>query len=208
MRHGSPGQRWADNRHMSLRQDDPNPTLQRLAPWRTLSRRVVFSGGPVREVAIETVALPTGRVVDDYYQVRFPDYVLIYPEMNDGTVGMLRQYKHGVRRVCLAFPGGGIEGNETPQAAAARELREELGCVASGWESLGSFVTNSNQGCNTAHLFRARECHRVSQPDSGDLEASELVFLDGVSLREPVRLEEIGVTSHVALLLLATARGR
>jgi ADP-ribose pyrophosphatase len=140
--------------------------------------------------------------------VRFPDYVLIYPEMNDGTVGMLRQYKHGVRRVCLALPGGGLEDIETPQAAAERELREELGCTAPVWESLGSFVTNSNQGCNTAHLFRARECRRVTDPNSGDLEATELVFLDPVSLREPARLQEIGVASHVALLLLASERGR
>jgi ADP-ribose pyrophosphatase len=191
---------------MSPRQNRPvNARQQMLMPWRTLSRRTVFSGGPVREVAVETVELPSGVVVNDYYQVRLPDYVLVYPEMNDGTVGMLRQYKHGVRRVCLAFPGGGIEGMETPQAAAERELREELGCVASAWERLGSFVTNSNQGCNIVHLFRARDCLRVTDPQSGDLEATELVFLDAVDLREPARLDEIGVASHVALLLLARA---
>ena len=41
--------------------------------------------------------------------------------------------------------------------AARRELLEETGCVAERWTSLGSYVTNGNQYCNTAHLFRADE---------------------------------------------------
>ena len=43
-------------------------------------------------------------------------------------------------------------------------------------------------------------------PLLGDREATELVFLDAVSLKEPARLEETGVASHVALLLLASKR--
>src|SRR5688572_12356027 len=79
-----------------------------LRPWQVVSREVVFSGGPVREVSKESVRLPDNRFVPDYYVVRFPDYVLVYAEMEDGRVAMLRQYKHGPRRVCLTFPGGAI----------------------------------------------------------------------------------------------------
>jgi ADP-ribose pyrophosphatase len=155
-------------------------------------------------VAIESVQLPDGRVVADYYGVRFPDYVLVFAEMEDGRVAMLRQYKHGARRVCLTFPGGAIEAGEEPIDAARRELMEEIGCLAQKIDRLGAFVTNANQGCNTAHLFRATGCRVVAAPASGDLEEAELLLLDPASLVHPERIAEIGLATHVTLLLLAT----
>ena len=174
--------------------------------WRTLHRETVFAGGPIQEVAIETVQLPDGRIVFDYYQIRLPDYVLIYVEMPDGTVPLLRQYKHGLRRVCLAFPGGAIEADESPEGAARRELREELGMAADHWEYLGALVANANQGCNTAHLFRARSVRRVGDPDSDDLEEATVEYFDRAAREAPGCIAEIGQASHVALLLLANDR--
>jgi ADP-ribose pyrophosphatase len=179
-----------------------------LLPWKTLNRRRIFAGGPVQELAIETIELPDGRIIADYYQIVLPDYVLIYAEMVDGTVPMLRQYKHGLRRVCLAFPGGAIESGESPLAAAQRELKEELGYVADRWQGLGAFVTNANQGCNTAHLFRATEVRQVATPRSGDLEDVLIEHFDRERLTTVDRIEEIGQATHVALLLLATDRVR
>jgi ADP-ribose pyrophosphatase len=174
-----------------------------LRNWKTVERKQLFAGGPVREVAVESVLLPDGRTVPDYYVIRLPDYVLIYAEMADGTVPMLRQYKHGPRRVCLTFPGGAIEADESPLDAARRELREELGCEARDWHSLGAFVTNANQGCNSAHLFRAVGCTQVAEPCSGDLEETVVAYFDRSALLAPGRVAEIGLASHVALLLLA-----
>ncbi len=124
--------------------------------------------------------------------------------MEDGHVVMLRQYKHGARRVCLTFPGGSIEAGEMPADAARRELMEEIGCQAQKLESLGAFVTNANQGCNTAHLFRATGCRRVAEPSSGDLENADILMVDRAELLHPRCVDDIGLASHVALLLLAT----
>ncbi len=172
--------------------------------WRTLTSQTVFSGGPIREVSIESVELPDGRRVDDYYVVRMPDYVLVFAEMHDGTVPVLRQYRHGPRRICLTFPGGTLENQESPLDAAQRELLEELGCTAEQWHSLGHYVTNANQGCNTAHFFRASGCAVTSAPRSHDLEDTEVEYLNRDALLSPSLLAEVGLVSHVALLLLAT----
>ena len=180
--------------------------MAQLTPWETLTREVIFSGGPIREVSIESVRLPDGRVIPDYYVVRFPDYVLVYVEMEDGRVPLLRQYKHGVRRVCLTFPGGAVEPGERPEDAARREMMEEMGCVAQELESLGAFVTNANQGCNTAHLFKARGCRIVAEPSGPDLEEAEVIFMEPAALAAPERLGEMGLATHVALLLLAAPR--
>jgi ADP-ribose pyrophosphatase len=176
----------------------PDPT------WTVLGRSPRFAGGPIREVAIEHVRLPDGTEIEDYYRVTMADFALVFAAMDDGRVMMLRQYKHGAGRVCLTFPGGALGDGETPIDAARRELLEETGCVAERWASYGAYVTNANQYCNRAHLFRADGCRRVSSPTSPDLERPELVIVAEHELLQPDVLPRIGLASHVALIAVAT----
>jgi len=180
--------------------------MTELKNWATLERRVEFSGGPIREIAKETVLLPDGRVIPDFYTAKMGDYALVYAVTDDGSVLVLRQYKHGVGRVCLTFPGGYIAPGEDPAIGAERELLEETGYRASRLTSLGAFVTNANQGCNTAHLFRADGCRRERDPDAGDLEEMELVLFKPDELLSQDRLAEMGVLGYVTLVLLAESR--
>jgi ADP-ribose pyrophosphatase len=181
---------------------------RRLDPWKTLSRIPVFSGGPIREITRESVQLPDGRIVDDYFTARFGDYALVYAVTREGEVLVLRQYKHGVGRVCLTFPGGYVAPGEDPGLAAERELLEETGYRAGRLAHLGSFVVNANQGCNTAHLYRADGCWKECEPNAGDLEEMELHRMTPAELLTPGSLDEFGVLGYVTLLLLATRADR
>jgi ADP-ribose diphosphatase len=176
-------------------------------PWTTLDRRVEFSGGPIREIVRETVQLPDGRIIPDFYTARMGDYALVYAVTTEGKVLVLRQYKHGLGRVCLTFPGGYVAPGEDPAVAAERELLEETGYRGRKLTSLGSFVTNANQGCNTAHLFRIDGCQCECDPDSGDLEEMELTVFEPAELLSPSRFAEMGVLSYVTLVLLAERAG-
>ena len=178
-----------------------------LERWSTLSRRPIYSGGPITELAIETVQLPDGRRIDDYHVLRMPDFALVFATTGDGNVIALRQYRHGVGRVGIGFPGGRVEAGESALTAAQRELREETGYESPAWTSLGSYVTNANQRCNVAHLFRAESCCLVTTPASGDLENQEILLLPPARLLTAASIEEIGMASHVALLTLATHPG-
>ena len=178
-----------------------------MKPWTTLDRRVEFSGGPIREIVRETVQLPDGRIIPDFYTARMGDYALVYAVTTEGKVLVLRQYKHGLGRVCLTFPGGYVAPGEDPAVAAERELLEETGYRGGKLTSLGSFVTNANQGCNTAHLFRVDGCQRECDPDSGDLEEMELTLFEPAELLSPSRFAEMGVLSYVTLVLLAERAG-
>jgi ADP-ribose pyrophosphatase len=172
--------------------------------WLVTDRRTVFAGGPIRRIAVETVLLPDGRRVSDYYRIEMPDFALVFASDERERVIVLRQYKHGVGRVCLAFPGGAVAAEETPLAAAQRELLEETGLASDAWSSLGAYVTNSNQYCNTAHLFRADRCHSVSAPLQPDMEAPELLRLRLDELFDGEIRAQIATISHLALLLAAT----
>jgi ADP-ribose pyrophosphatase len=178
--------------------------MRTLQPWKTLKRERLFSAGPIQEIARETVLLPDGRVISDYYTAVMGDYAVVYAVTHSGNVLVLRQYKHGPRRVCLTFPGGHVRGDEDPNEAVARELLEETGYRAGRLTALGSFVANANQACNTAHLFRADDCWRERDPDPGDLEEMELVTMPPEELLTTTAFWEMGVLSYVTLVLLAS----
>ncbi len=178
-----------------------------LQPWKTLEREHLFSAGPIREIAREAVQLPDGRVVPDYYTAAMGDYTVVYAVTRRGTVLVIRQYKHGPRRICLTFPGGHVSDGETPAIAVERELLEETGYRAGRLTFLGSFVANANQGCNTAHLFRADDCSYERPAVPGDLEEMELVEMDPADVLTTARFAEMAVLSYVTLALLANHAG-
>jgi ADP-ribose diphosphatase len=53
--------------------------------------------------------------------------VLVVPVTGEGMILLIREYAVGVERYELGFVKGRIESGESPQIAAAREMREEIG---------------------------------------------------------------------------------
>lgn len=84
---------------------------------------------PWLKVAKETCELPNGKVIDDFYTLWQPDWVLILARTKEGKWVMTEQYRHGTGKIALEFPAGIIDKGETPEEAAVRELQEECGYV-------------------------------------------------------------------------------
>ena len=82
---------------------------------------------PWLKVAKETCELPNGKVIDDFYTLWQPDWVLILARTTEGKWVMTEQYRHGTGKIALEFPAGIIDKGETPEQAAIRELQEECG---------------------------------------------------------------------------------
>lgn len=145
--------------------------------WQTLSRETSLSARPYLEVIKETVRLPGGRIVDDFYRIELAAFVVCVPLLQDGHVQMLRLYKHGLGDVTLVFPGGGIEPGEKPVEACRRELLEETGLEAGKLLEIGTFVDNGNQHCATGTFYAGEMCQHIADPCPGDLETMEQVSL-------------------------------
>src|SRR5947207_15978529 len=64
---------------------------------------------------------------------------VILPAFNDGTIALVRQYRHPAVRYLLELPAGTLNAQEPPATGAARELEEELGLVAGKLEKLCEF---------------------------------------------------------------------
>ena len=169
-----------------------------LKPWKELSREIVFDAAPYVQVSRQVVELPNGKVLDDFFQVHQQSFATIVPVLEDGRVQVMRNYKHGPRRVVLSVPAGFIEPGEDPLEGARRELLEETGLVSENWTSLGSYVDNGNrEGCH-GHYFLARGCRRVAAPDAGDHEEMELFTLSVAEMDAALREGQFGVVHQAA----------
>lgn len=82
------------------------------------------------------------------------------------------------------FPGGGLEGGETPRAGAVRELAEETGIevVADELHDLGVFRVSSPHGRFTYHAFAAPT--RLGDGDVDCQEGRQIVFVDPATVRD------------------------
>ena len=184
--------------------DDNDACPKPLLPWETLSAEEIYAAAPWIKLSVQRLRLPDGRVVDDYHQITLQDCVLIFASTGDGKIIMERQYRHGVGKVTLALPSGTVEVDEEPLAAAQRELLEETGYKSKIWQSLGSFSMHGNYGCGRAHLFKASDAHRFTEPESGDLEDMEIVTMTLDEIAQAVQESDIGLLGTMATIALAT----
>ena len=97
-----------------------------MKPWKLLDSEYLVDA-PWLKVAKEKCELPNGKVIDDFYTLWQPDWVLILARTTEGKWVMTEQYRHGTGKITLEFPAGIIDKGETPEQAAARELQEECG---------------------------------------------------------------------------------
>src|ERR1700733_14051622 len=111
--------------------------MKSIQKWKRLKTEVALNNKWCT-VHKDTVELPAGKIIDDYFVHIRPDVVLVFPITADGKVIMVRQYKHGAKEILLEFPGGIVDTSEdSVHAAALRELREETGYFTADIEALG-----------------------------------------------------------------------
>lgn len=102
---------------------------------------------------------------------------MVVPMDDEKRIGLVRSYKKGVDAIDIQPPAGVLEPDEDVLTSAKRELREELGCEARSWHSLGTYTISGNYGAGKVHFYLATGVHKVFEPDSGDLEEQEVVWL-------------------------------
>ena len=170
--------------------------------WKTLEKKTILDFNKFLRVEQHTIELPNGKIVHDWPWIISPDYALVLPVTNRNTILLFHQTKYAVDGTSLAPIGGYLELGEDGLVAAKRELREEMGCEALQWISLGSYPVNGNHGGGMGHLFLALDAYNVGEPIIDDLEEMEQVEFTIEEVEQKLFQGEIKVQGWVALVAM------
>lgn len=175
----------------------PNKPLPQI-----LASEEIFSGR-IFDVTIDTV-----REGDKTYQrevVHHPGSAVIVPAFEDGTVALVRQYRHPAVRYLLEVPAGTLNRGERPEEGAARELEEELGYVAGRLEKLSEFYVSPGFCEEKMWIYLATEMIETKQQLEDD-EIVDVVRLPFSQALEMISAGEIEDAKTIIGLMLAAPR--
>lgn len=136
-----------------------------------------------------------------------PDGVLIYAvcKENPEQIVMIRQYRYPLGRKIMELPAGLIDGKESPESAAIRELKEETGMTLEIYEDGSDLFRKpffSAQGltdecCSTVFGFATGTGSASFQEETEDI---QVLIADKAQVKTLLRTEEFSMRSAYLLM--------
>ncbi|CAN5690927.1 NUDIX hydrolase [soil metagenome] len=168
-----------------------------------LLKSIEIFRGRIFDVTVDTV-----REGDQTYLrevVHHPGSAVIIPVFEDGSVALVRQYRHPALRYLLEAPAGTLNRGERPEEGAARELEEELGFVAGKLDKLSEFFVSPGFCEEKMWVYLATEMIE-SQQQLEDDEILDIVRLPFTQALESITSGEIEDAKTIIGLMLAAPR--
>ena len=159
--------------------------------WRVLHSEYL-ARKPWFTVRHESLALPDGRTIPDYYVFEYPEWVNITAIDREGRFVMIDQYRHGLGETSYEIPAGVVEPSDASLLdAARRELREETGYGGGEWRLLTTLSANPATQNNLTHCFLATGVERIGEQQLDATEDIRVHLFSRDEVRELLRTDRI-----------------
>ena len=137
---------------------------------KTLSTQQIYQGRAVN-IRVDTVEKARGKQTTREV-VEHSDCVAVVALDEQGSILLVRQFRHPVGKFLLEVPAGGIDPGEEPIDSVRRELQEEIGYLPRKIDKLGGFYATPGYGTEYLHCFVATELvpARLVAEDTDDIE--------------------------------------
>lgn len=160
--------------------------------------------GKIFDVVVERVTLPNGATKNREI-VRHPGAAAMVPLLDDGTVVLVKQYRHAVGGFVWEIPAGTLEPEEDALTCAQRELIEEIGYRAEHLDKLTEILPAPGYTDERIRIFLATGLSLAEQ----NLDDDEVLDVEAVPLEralEMIRQGKIQDAKSIAGLLLTSLR--
>ncbi len=174
--------------------------VQKALP-RILSQHTVAKSRLFEIQSVELAFSNGEQRIYERFKPSFHQGVMIIP-LDGEEMLMIKEYAVGTERYELGFPKGGIDKDETPEEAANRELKEEIGLGAKQIHFLRSVMTNPSYMRNLMHIVIAENFYPCKlegdEPEPLEIVRFPLTRLDEL-LADPHFNEARNLTALYAL---------
>ena len=145
--------------------------------WQQLGADELVTIG-YRKLLKRTYKLPNQKIADYYVKKEGPSVCMLVLT-SDQKVVIAEQFRVGPNKVLLELPGGGINPDEEPLAAAKRELLEETG-YSGDFEFIGQSLDDA-YSTQLRSNFVVTNAQQIAHPQNDD---SEFINVHTMSLEE------------------------
>lgn len=143
--------------------------------------------GRVVTLNLDTVTLPNGATVE-LETIRHPGAAAVVPMKDDGTVVLIRQFRHAAGGFIYEIPAGKLGPGENPLLCAAREMEEEIGYRAGSLDLLTSIFTAPGFADEVIHIYLGTDL----SPSKQQLEHDEVLEIVEMPLARALELIQDG----------------
>lgn len=151
--------------------------------WKKISSKYVLDSKWLK-VRQDSVELPNGKVMDDYFIIENKNVSLIVAINNKNEIILKSEYRYPINKDLIELPGGTFELDENnPLEVAKRELLEETGYVSDDWELLFRNYDYPTKDINQVNIYLAKDIKKVSEQN---LDESEEILFEFVPLVKAV----------------------
>ena len=157
-----------------------------MSGYKRLNRTLV-SKGTIIDYYRDELLIPNGHI-GMWDHIEHKGAAAALAVLDDGKILMVRQYRNSIERDTLEIPAGGLNPNEDPALAAARELKEETGFVAGHIEKLLSLYTTVAFSNEKIFIYKATDLTK----DKQHLDEDEFVNVERYTLDELLEMIKDG----------------
>jgi 8-oxo-dGTP pyrophosphatase MutT (NUDIX family) len=170
--------------------------------WKVLASKIAFDTKWFK-VQQDTVQLPNGKIMNDYYMWLQGDVTKIVPIISDNHFILVRHYRHALGTFSIQFPGGIAGKEEEALRNAEKELYEETGYTCERLEKLATWYENPTKTKGTMHVYLAQNVIEKGTVHAGPEEEIEVLKKSFDEVIEMIEKGEIFETTTVAATFLA-----
>ncbi len=158
--------------------------------WKFLKKEHIFSD-KILDITHHHWEFTAKGIQAPFTSIDTSDWVVIIPELEDGTIALVKQFRPVVNDWTIEFPGGAIHDNEPPLSAAKRELEEETSLTSNQFELLGTMRPNPAIMSNRCFVYLAKNCKIDGRHNFDPFEDITVLTFNLSEIKELVRKGEI-----------------
>ena len=134
----------------------------------------------------------------NFHQIKLQNAAMVILINKKNQILFLNEYRRGIKKKTLGFPGGHIEKNETPIKCIKRELYEETNLKAKNWKLLLSYVRHGTYNCGKDYVFTANLSDKCMKKIKV---SSDIKWLNLEQIAKKVKNDEFETAGIIASIL-------